>query len=169
MPISKVWSTIRRSDGGRRPTIENTPDIDEIFLEILREHTAGNLMDEKVKWTNLKRGEIRESLRSIKVSINIVKKILKKHDFVKRKALKKTSTGQHKRLSVQEANGEQNMTIVITRLSVLILKESIGNLYRDGHLETIEVFDHDFPNLADEKVNLYSVYDFKNNESFVNI
>jgi len=31
-------------------------------------------------------------------------------------------------------------------------KESIGNLYREGCLETteaIEVFDHDFPNLAE--------------------
>ena len=37
-------------------------------------------MDEKVKWTNLKRGEIRERLRKkgIKVSVDIVKKLLKK-------------------------------------------------------------------------------------------
>ena len=32
----------------------------------------------------------------IKVSVNIVKKLLKKHGFVKRKALKKTSTGEHR-------------------------------------------------------------------------
>jgi len=38
----------------------------------------------------------------IKVSVNIVKKLLKKHGFVKRKALKKTSTGQNKRPAVQE-------------------------------------------------------------------
>ena len=36
----------------------------------------------------------------IKVSVNIVKKLLKKHGFVKRKAL--ISTGEHKRLAVQE-------------------------------------------------------------------
>ncbi|MCK5522038.1 MAG: hypothetical protein KAI83_02790 [Thiomargarita sp.] len=74
-------TTIRRSGGGRKPTIPNTPDIDEIFLEILREHTAGEPMDEKVKWTNLTRGEIREKWRKkgIKVSVNIVKKLLKKH------------------------------------------------------------------------------------------
>jgi len=55
-------ATIRRSGGGRKPTIPNTPDIDEIFLKILQDHTAGDPMDEKVKWTNLKRGEIRERL-----------------------------------------------------------------------------------------------------------
>ncbi len=51
-------------------------------------------------------------------------------------------------------------------------KESIGNLYREGHLETtetIEVFDHDFPSLAEQKVTPYAIYDLKNNESFVNI
>ncbi len=91
-------TTIRRSGGGGKPTIPNTPDIDEIFLEILREHTAGEPMDEKVKWTNFTRGEIREKWRKkgIKVSVNLVKKLLKKHGFVKRKALKKTSTGQNK-------------------------------------------------------------------------
>ena len=172
-------ATIRRSGGGRKPTIAKTPDIDEIFLEILREHTAGDPMDEKVKWTNLKRGEIREKLRKkgIKVSVNIVKKLLKKHGFVKRKALKKTSTGQHKNRDQQfkkiaklraKYENSDNPVISIDAKK----KESIGNLYRDGHLETtetIEVFDHDFPNLADEKVSLYSVYDLKNNESFVNI
>ena len=73
-------ATIRRSGGGRKPTIPNTPDIDEIFLKILQDHTAGDPMDEKVKWTNLKRGEIRETLdkKGIKVSVNIVKKLLKK-------------------------------------------------------------------------------------------
>jgi len=59
---SLVQATIRRSGGGRKPTIPNTPDIDEIFLKILQDHTAGDPMDEKVKWTNLKRGEIRERL-----------------------------------------------------------------------------------------------------------
>jgi hypothetical protein len=89
--------TIRREERGRKPTIPNTPDIDEIFLEILREHTAGEPMDEKVKWTNLTRGESCSKLRKkgIKVSVNLVKKLLKKHGFVSLQALKKTSTGQN--------------------------------------------------------------------------
>jgi len=51
-------------------------------------------------------------------------------------------------------------------------KENIGNLYRDGKLEcveTITVYDHDFPHLAEGKVNLYTIYDLKNNEAFVYI
>ena len=172
-------TTIRRSGGGRKPTIPMTKDIDEIFLKILRDHTAGDPMDEKIKWTNLTRCEIREKLRKkgIKVSVNIVRKLLKKHGFVKRKALKKTSIGQHKNRDKQfkkiaklrkeyEKSGNPIISIDAKK------KESIGNLYRDGHLETtetIEVFDHDFPDLADKKVTPYAIYDLKNNESFVNI
>jgi len=172
-------STIRLPGGGRKPTIPNTPNIDEVFLEILRDHTAGDPMDEKIKWTNLGRGEIRIMLRKkgIKDRYNIVKKLLKKHNFVKRKALKKTSTGQHKnrdqqfkKISKLRAKYENSDNPIISIDAKK--KESIGNLYRDGHLETtetIEVFEHDFPNLADAKVTPYAIYDLKNNESFVNI
>jgi len=33
---SLVQATIRRSGGGRKPTIPNTPDIDEIFLKFYK-------------------------------------------------------------------------------------------------------------------------------------
>lgn len=102
-------------------------------------------MEEKIKWTNLTRGEIREKLRKvgIKVSVNIVKKLLKKNGFVKRKALKKTSTGQHKERDQQfkkitelrEKYENSNNPIISIDAKK---KESIGNLYRDGHLETTE-------------------------------
>jgi hypothetical protein len=136
-------------------------------------------MDEKIKWTNLTRAEIREQLckKGIKVSVNIVKKLLKKHGFVKRKALKKTSTGIHKNRDQQfkkiaklrtKYEKSDNPIISIDAKK----KESIGNLYREGHLETtetIEVFDHDFANLAEKFVPPYAIYDLKNNESLVNI
>ena len=46
-------ATIRRPGGGRTPKLEKYSDIDEVFLEILRKHTAGFPLDEKIKWTNL--------------------------------------------------------------------------------------------------------------------
>jgi hypothetical protein len=136
-------------------------------------------MDKKIKWTNLTRHEIREKLgkKGIKVSVNLVKKLLKRHGFVKRKALKKTSTGQHKNRDQQfkkiaklRAKYEKSDNPIISIDAKK--KEFIGNLYRDGHLETtetIEVFDHDFPNLAEKKVTPYAIYDLKNHESFVNL
>jgi len=32
---------------------EKKPDINDVFLLLLKEHTAGDPMDEKIKWTNL--------------------------------------------------------------------------------------------------------------------
>jgi hypothetical protein len=89
---------IRRTGAGRPSSLDKLENIDALFLDVLREHTAGDPMDEKVKWSNLTRSEISQKMakRGIKVSKNIIKKLLKKHGYVKRKALKKTATGEHK-------------------------------------------------------------------------
>ena len=49
-------------------------------------------MDEKVKWTDLTCADISVFLakQGSKVSRNMVRKLLKKHGYVKRKALKKS-------------------------------------------------------------------------------
>ena len=81
----------RKAGGGRTPVLEKHPDIEGVFLNLLKEHTAGDPMDEKIKWTDLTRAEISILLgkKGFKVSRNIVRKLLKKHGYVKRKALKK--------------------------------------------------------------------------------
>jgi len=176
---SMIQDTVRRPGGGRKASLEIYQDIDKIFLDVLRNHTAGDPMDEKVKWTNLTRSEIREKMqkKGIKLSKNIIKKLLKKNGFVKRKALKKTSTGNHENRDQQFININNKRAEYMNSINPIISidakkKEFIGNLYRDGSLETTEpilVYDHDFPQLADGKVNIYSIFDLKNNESFVNI
>ena len=82
----------RRKGGGRTAILKQEPNIDEIFLLLLKEHTAGDPMDEKVKWTDLTCADISVFLakQGFKVSRNIVRKLLKKHGYVKRKALKKS-------------------------------------------------------------------------------
>jgi len=84
---------IRNIGGGRPKIIETTENIDEVFLEILRTHTAGNPMDEKVKYTNLNRVEIskRFTERNMEVSEHVVKQLLDKHGYGERK-MQKTKT-----------------------------------------------------------------------------
>lgn len=51
-------------------------------------------------------------------------------------------------------------------------KELLGNLYRDGHVYNtgiFEVYDHDFPYLADVIVIPRTIYDLKCNRAYVNI
>lgn len=69
----------RKTGGGRKQVFEKRTDIQEVFQSILKEHTAGDPMDEKVKWTDLTRAEIAALLaaKGFKVSRNIVAKLLK--------------------------------------------------------------------------------------------
>jgi len=166
--------SIRNPGGGRKSEIES---INEIFLEVLSNHTAGNPMKDNVKWTNLSKAEIitKMAKRGIKISKNIVRKLLKKNKFVKRKLQKSTATMQHKDRDQQfkkifkakkEYESSNNPIISIDTKKT----EKIGNLYRDGKVECVEpinVYDHDFPSLAIGKIIPYTVYDIKNNEALV--
>jgi hypothetical protein len=169
----------RHDGGGRTPILEKTIDINDVFLDLLREHTAGDPIDEKVKWTNLTRSQISKLLekKGFKVSRNIVKKLLKKNGYVKRKALKKKAAGGHVDRNEQferiaelrdlyDAAGNPVVSVDTKK------KEKIGNLFRDGKIyttETIEVYDHDFPNLAEGAAVPHTVYDIKRNEAYVSI
>jgi transposase len=77
----------RKAGGGRKSALARHEAIDELFLAILQEHTAGDPMNEQVKWTNLSVEAIKKRLKEagITVSRNIVRKLLKKHGYVKRK------------------------------------------------------------------------------------
>ena len=51
-------------------------------------------------------------------------------------------------------------------------KELIGNLFREGKIyttDTIEVFDHDFPSLAEGVAIPHAIYDISRNEGYVTI
>jgi len=82
----------RREGGGRTAIVDQDSTLDDVFLLLLQEHTAGNPMDETVKWTDLTCADISVYLteKGFKISRNIVRKLLKKHGYVKRKALKKS-------------------------------------------------------------------------------
>ena len=136
-------------------------------------------MDEEVKWTNLSVKEIGKRLKEkgIEVSRNIVRKLLKKQGYRKRKALKKKATGQCKNRGAQferiaqlrkEYEEAGNPVVSVDTKK----KESLGNLYREGTLytrETIEVYDHDFPSLAEGMAIPHTIYDVVQNSAYVKI
>jgi len=85
--------SIRKPGGGRKKIIENEENIDGVFFEILEHHTAGSPIDDKTKWTNLSLKEISKAfeLKGMNISPYVVKQLLTKHGFVKRK-MQKTVT-----------------------------------------------------------------------------
>ena len=86
---------VRKPGGGRKPCIESIVGIDELFLKILKDFTAGDPMDEKIKWTHLTYAEIIDAMSTegIDISKPIVKKLFKRHGYVKRKAFKNIKLG----------------------------------------------------------------------------
>ena len=84
---------LRQPGGGRKGYEEMYPDIDACFLDVLQTYTAGDPMDDQVRWTNLTPREIAARLadtHQIDVSVTVIKKLLKKHHYGRRKAQKKT-------------------------------------------------------------------------------
>lgn len=82
---------VRKPGGGRKAYDERYPGIDEQFLAVLRDHTAGDPMREDVRWTNLNRREIAGLLAreyQVQVSETVIGKLLKKHNYRRRKAQK---------------------------------------------------------------------------------
>ena len=56
-------ASIRKQGGGRKSTIDVKPGIDQTFLDVLSDHTAGDPMNERVKWTALSRADISKALK----------------------------------------------------------------------------------------------------------
>lgn len=149
----------RKKGGGRKLSIRNIPNINEAFLAVIYDYTAGDPMDEKIRWTHLTHQQIADKLKEegIEVSRKIVKQLFKKHGYVKRAAQKAISIGAYKFRDEQFAIiNKLRAEYYIAGNPIISIdtkkKELLGNLYRYGKLYTLEVlkvFDHDFPHLAE--------------------
>jgi hypothetical protein len=117
---------IRRPGGGRKKIREKIQGIDELFLEIVEENTAGSPMDEEIKWTNLGLKGISRAFREkgCDVSEYVVKQLLKKHKYVKRK-MSKTKT-------IKEAEQRNEQFENIKELRERYIKEGNAVVSIDG-------------------------------------
>lgn len=103
---SEIENRIRRRGSGRPSSIETVENIDEVFLKVIDDYIAGDPMNENIRWTNLSHKKIAAKMREegIDISVTVVKKLLKKHGFAKRKALKKKAIGSSKNRNEQFEN-----------------------------------------------------------------
>jgi hypothetical protein len=136
-------------------------------------------MDETVRWVKLTRSEISQEMAKfgINVSRNIIRKLLKKNGFVKRKMQRKKRIGdnsnrdaQFKKIKTKKESftGTNNPIISIDTKK----KEHLGDLYREGSVyctKAKEVCDHDYPHLATGKICPHGIYDIQENLAYINI
>lgn len=137
-------------------------------------------MREGVRWTNLRPQEIAVRLQEkhgVKVSKFVIRKLLKKHGYRRRKAQKKKTMKQATNRDEQFQNiarlrekyeqaGNPVMSMDTKK------KEHLGNFYRDGHLytrETILTNDHDFPSFAEGVVIPHALYDLQHNHGYIHL
>lgn len=170
---------IRNAGGGRHSKTSKDPRIEEVFLLILKDHTAGNPQKENVLWTDLSCTEIKDKLKEkgVKVGRRIIKKLLYKHHFKKRK-IQRRRTLKHvenrneqfekiAKLKQEYAQSENPIISIDTKK-----KEPIGDLYRAGEVyskEEMKSYDHDFANLAEGVAIPHGIYDTKKNTAHINI
>jgi hypothetical protein len=173
-------AAIRKIGGGRKGYDEHYPEIDAQFLAVLKEHTAGDPMDEKVVWTDLTPDEISKLLERehrVKVSKSVIKKLLQKHNYRRRKAQKKKTMKsvahrdeQFRNIQVQVAEFKAQGNPIISFDTKK--KEALGNFYRAGHLytrEALQAFDHDFNTFADGVIIPHGIYDLIQNSGYIHI
>jgi hypothetical protein len=84
---------IRNPDRGKKKIINTVENIDEVFFDILKDYMDGSPMDKEIRWTNLNFKGISKAFESkgMNISPHVVKQLLKKHGFVKRKMQKSVS------------------------------------------------------------------------------
>jgi len=110
---------IRKNGAGRKRVIEEQPEINETFLKVIEENTAGSPMNEKIKWTNLTRGQIADKLaeKGFNVSVTVVDRLLENNNFRRRKASKTVAGGKSESRDEQFKNIERLKKISIRRQS----------------------------------------------------
>jgi len=157
-----------------------SPQLEKNFLEVLRDHTAGDPMRQEVTWTDLTRREISGLLaqKGTPAGKRVVKQLLKKHGYVKRKARKNQTMGpRHPDRNAQFENIARLKQEYLEAGDPVISmdakkKELLGNFYRDGKLytrEAIGVFDHDFPSAKDGVVFPHGLYDVGKNRRHITL
>jgi len=182
LPQRAVAERLRQVGGGRKPyPVTGGPRLDEKFLVVLRDLTAGDPMDETVRWTNLTPGAITPALQAdhgINVSKFVVRKLLKKHNYRRRKAQKRLSlkseienrNEQFENITRLKAQFEADQNPIVSMATKK--KERIGNLYRDGQLytrEELQTYAHDFPSYADGVIIPHSIYDLRLNVGYIQL
>lgn len=180
LPRVETEKRIRMPGGGRKSYQESWRNIDEKFLQVLHAHTAGDPMDETVRWTDLSVKEIAKSLRDdhgIHVSKFVVRTLLKTHNYRRRKAQKKQTMKRVPKRNEQfetiqrlkteyEAAGNPIVSMDTKK------KEQLGNFYRDGHLYTLEelrTYDHDFGSFSEGVIIPHSFYDIRLNIGYIQL
>src|SRR5215207_1890094 len=177
----KTWPSFRRmrpqaaseKKGGRKPASVALPALEDNFVAIVSNHTAGDPMREEVIWTYLSPSEIARELEQLGTPIctDTVRGLLDEFGFHRRQAEKtKTLDSVPQRNEQFEHIAQLKQTYQDSPNPIVSMdskkKEFLGELFRAGRAYANgpqAVLDHDFPSYATGKIIPHGLYDLKRN------
>jgi len=170
-----VTAGIRQSGGGRHAVVTRRR-YQEPIKAIVKPETAGDPM-KAIKWLgkSLRWIQAQLALKGVKLSINAIRKILKKKGYSLKSNVKRLALRQHPQRDEQfghiQAMREQFLRNHQPVISVdTKKKELIGQFKNPGRTwqqEPIETWDHDFPSQAIGKLIPFGVYDIGRNTGHI--
>jgi hypothetical protein len=149
------------------------PALEDNFVEVVGDHTAGDPLHEEVFWTYLSSTEIARRLAELGTPVcpDTVRGLLVDFGFHKRQAEKTKTMGEAPcrneqfeniaRLKQQYLDSPNPILSMDTKK-----KELLGEFFRAGQAYSTgrnAVFDHDFPSYAEGKIIPHGLYDVKRN------
>ena len=173
-----VGDRIRRPGAGRPITEEKHPEVMQELQRTLKHRTAGDPMEEGTLWTDLSPRQLAEQVADetgTKVSEGIVRRMLRSMKVGLRQIAKVLPGGESPDRDTQFLHmGTLIDTYLDAGLPVLSMdtkkKEFLGTLYRNGRVYTnqpFKAFDHDFPSWADGVIIPHGLYDVGQNEGWL--
>ena len=149
------------------------PALEDNFVEVVSNYTAGDPMQEDIVWTYLTPTEIAHRLDEMgtPVCADTVRNLLEEFGFHKRQAEKSKTMGEdpcrNEQFEIIAELQEQYLDSLNPIISMdTKKKEFLGELFRAGRgysNGSNAVFDHDFPSYAEGKIIPHGLYDVKRN------
>jgi len=169
-------SRIRHHGGGRRSKPQAEPRYEPVLNEIMEPELAGDPMNQN-KWTRKTLRWIKNELRlrGIDASSSTIRKTLKSRGISLKKNVKSKTTLNHPTRDAQFRHLNAKKSEFLEKRDPVISvdtkkKELIGCFKNEGRTlrkHPHEVFDHDYPSLAEGKLVPFGIYDLNANKGVV--
>lgn len=155
------------------------PELENNFIALVHDHTAGDPMCEDVVWTYLSSTEIAQGLDLLgtPVSPDTVRGLLDEFGFHKRQAEKSKAMGETPFRNEQFENIARLKSEYLDSPNPIVSmdtkkKEFLGEFFRAGQAYCTgpnRTFDHDFPSYAEGKIIPHGLYDLKRNAGHITL
>jgi len=149
------------------------------FITVLDTYTAGNPIQDGVRWTNLTRAEIASAMaeEGFSVSVTVVDRLLEKFHMGQRKPQRMKAMRHHPDRNAQfEHIAELKREYLEIGLPVLSMdtkkRENLGEYVRPGRVLSdapLQGWDHDFPTHREGVIIPHGLFDLARNEGFLHL